>query len=137
MVAKAPFKNLMLACARQKVLFVGSTEEGNVWQNYGQTGQKIAGKKGKFFDVWLRYADAVIILSRDVNSRSAPQGSVNPHQSKMRIQGLNPKWTMDWQGFVTELEAAKLRSDEAIPEEAKVSLDITSDEPDEPVKHAE
>lgn len=130
--SKAPFKQLLLLCKRQHVMFLGSTEEGNVWENYGQQGQRVIGKKGKMLDVWVRYADAIIFLKRDVNKREAPTGMVNPAQPKMRIQGLNPTWPMDWPSFIAELEAAKKRTDEAIPDEAKVRVDVTSEEPETP-----
>jgi hypothetical protein len=132
-VAKAPIREFVLRCKEQKVLLVVSSEESNVWENYGQTGQRVVGKKGKLWDVWMKYADAMVYLKRDVNKREAPTGQVNPQQAKQRIQGLNPTWRMDWPSFVAELETAKARTDEVIPEEAKVVIDLTTDEP-EPVK---
>jgi DNA polymerase III delta prime subunit len=129
-VLKQPFAKLLLACQRENVMFVGSTEEGNIWENYGQTGQRIIGKKAKVLDVWLRYSDGVIFLKRDANAADAPRGSINPAQPKMRLQGLNPSWVMDWPSFIGELEAAQTRLNEEIPAEARVSTDIVSDEPE-------
>ncbi len=38
----------------------------------------------------------------------------------MRLQGFNPKFTMDWEGFIAELSAAIKRDTPEIPKEAMV-----------------
>ena len=123
-------KRLVLTCLKHRIHFVGSTEEGNLWQNYGRSDAKVIGKKANALKTWMQFTDAVIFLERDPNQAKAPVGKINPLQPKMRIQGMNPSWRMDWPGFVAELEAALARDIQPIPEAAKVSTDVISEEPE-------
>lgn len=118
--AKAIPRQIILTCIKQGVHFLGTTEEGNVWEGYGTPSAKITGKKAKLWDVWLRYTDAVISLTRNVNSREAPMGELYANQPKMRLQGMNPRFPMDWERFVKEIEASAKRSEKDIPEEFRV-----------------
>lgn len=118
--AKEPAKQLVMLCMKNGIHFVGSTEEGNVWVNYGKPQARIIGKKAKIWDVWYRYTDGVISLARDANTTNPPEGSLYPNQPKMRLQGLNPKFTMDWKGFIDEVEAASKRTEEDIPKDAQI-----------------
>lgn len=121
-------KQIVLGCSRNGIHFIGTTEQGNVWINYGTKDAKIVGRKAKALDVWYRYVDAIIELRRDVNSTNPPKGMLYPNQPKMRLQGMNPSWRMDWQGFVDELALATQRQDSEIPEELKVKIQETVDE---------
>lgn len=118
----------LLQCSKSMIHFVGSTEEGNVWENYGKTGAKIVGKQAKIWDVWYRYTDLVISLVRDVNKREPPKGQLYPNQPKNRIQGLNPTWIMDWEGFVKELQEANKRTSKDIPQNLQVHIEETVEE---------
>ena len=115
-------KAFLFLCMKNGIHFLGSTEEGNVWQNYGTKEAKITGKRAKIWDVWMRYTDSIISLVRDVNKREPPFGQLYPNQPKMRLQGLNPKFRMDWEGFAIELEAAAKRTEVDIPKEAQVVM---------------
>lgn len=126
--AKEIPKQILLMCMRKQVHFLASTEEGNVWKDYGTKTQKIIGKKAKIWDVWYRYVDTVISLKRDVNKHEAPVGQLYPNQPKMRLQGFNPSFTMDWPGFIAELKAANERTEVEVPEEAKVASIETFEE---------
>jgi hypothetical protein len=128
--AKAIPQAFLLTCIKFGVHFIGATEEGNVWENYGSPGAKVVGKKAKIWDVWSRYTDGVIFLKRDVNKAVPPDGFINVHNPKMRLQGLNAKWTMDWPHFIGELEAAAKREAEEIPEDAKAPTTILVEEPE-------
>jgi len=65
-----------------------------------------------------------------VNKAVPPDGFINVHNPKMRLQGLNAKWTMDWPHFIGELEAAAKREAEEIPEDAKAPTTILVEEPE-------
>ena len=119
-------KRLVLTCVKGRIHFVASTEEGNLWKNYGKPTAEVVGKKANALKTWMQFTDAVIFLDRDPNSTEPPVGKINLLQPKMRIQGMNPSWTMDWPGFVAELEAAARRDREPIPDAAKVSPDVVS-----------
>lgn len=121
-------KALMLMCMKSGVHFIASTEEGNVWQNYGTQNAKVIGKKAKMWQVWFRYVDTVVSLQRDVNKTDPPKGQLFPYQPKLRIQGLNPSWTMDWEGFITELENSIDRTEGDIPEEAQADVAVVGGE---------
>lgn len=123
--AKAIPKAIMMHCLRHAVSFVGTTEEGNVWENYGKPGAKIVGKKAKIWDVWYRYTDAIISLAREVNTTKPPMGQLYPNQPKMRLQGMNPRFRMDWEGLLIEIEAAAKRTEADIPPDAQVSIKET------------
>lgn len=114
---------LLLVCMKNGVHFIGSTEEGNVWQNYGKPGAKIIGKKAKIWDKWYQYTDFVISLKRDPNSHEPPIGSLYPNQPKMRLQNMNPSWVMDWEGFASELEESNKREGIAIPAEYQIKME--------------
>lgn len=124
-------KRLVLTCLRRQIHFIGSTEEGNLWRNYGKATAEVIGKKANALKTWTQFTDAVIFLERDANATAAPRGKINPLEPKMRIQGMNPTWTMDWPSFIAELEAARARDSQPIPEAAKVSTDVISEEPPE------
>jgi hypothetical protein len=119
--AKEIPKQIILLCMKKEIHFLGSTEEGNVWQDYGKPNAKIVGKKAKIWDAWYRYTDMVISLKRDVNSHNPPVGQLYPNQPKMRLQGFNPSFTMDWPGFIAELKAANQRTEVEVPESARVN----------------
>jgi hypothetical protein len=78
--------------------------------------------------VWFKYFDMVIMLKRDANSTKPPFGEVNLLQPKMRLQGMNPRWQMDWDGFITELQAAIKRDVPEIPKEAMVDETVLVEE---------
>jgi hypothetical protein len=123
-------KRLVLTCLKHKIHFVGSTEEGNLWKNYGKANAEVIGKKANALKTWMQFTDAVIFLERDPNTTRPPTGHINPLQPKMRIQGMNPSWQMDWPSFIAELEAARQRDRQPIPDSAKVTADVISEEPE-------
>ena len=127
-VVKALPKALIMTAMKNKVHLIGTTEESNVWQNYGQANAKVIGKKAKILDIWLRYCDAVIMLKRDVNSTNPPMAELNPLQPKLRLQGFNPKWKMDWAAFTEELTASLDRDEPEIPKELQVEVEETFEE---------
>ena len=65
------------------------------------------------------------MLQRDVNSTSPPWGQLNPLQPKLRLQGFNPRWRMDWKGFIDELSASIEREESDIPEISQVIVEET------------
>jgi hypothetical protein len=113
-------RQLITICNKQGVHFIGATEEGNVWEGYGTKDAKITGKKAKIWDAWYRYTDVVLSLSREVNTTKPPKAQLYPGMPKNRLQGMNPSWSMDWQGFVAEIDAANKRTGGDIPAEAMV-----------------
>lgn len=119
--AKAIPKQMMLQAARSGIHFIGTTEQANVWADYGTAEAKIVGQKAKMWDVWYRYTDCVIGLVRDPNSTQPPKGQLYPNQPKMRIQGLNPTFPMDWAGFINEIRESQKR-DADIPEDKQVKV---------------
>jgi hypothetical protein len=123
-------KRLVLTCLKGQIHFVASTEEGNLWKNYGKSNAEVIGKKANALKTWMQFTDAVVFLERDPNSANPPTGKINALQPKMRIQGMNPSWLMDWAGFIAELEAAAQRDVQPIPEAVKVSPDVISGEPE-------
>jgi hypothetical protein len=60
------------------------------------------------------------MFNRDMNTRRPPMGYINPLQPKIRFQGFNPKWQMDWDGFIHELSLSMNRDETEIKEEEKV-----------------
>ena len=132
---KKVFANLLLSCRAANIHFVGASEMGNLWKDYGTRNQEKLGDKPKVLAVWMQYVDCSIKLERsaeEINKAKPPKGAILPAQPKMRIQGLNPTWTMDWFGFVAELEAAAKRRDEQIPEDAQVKVvNVTEEGADE------
>jgi len=120
-------KRLVLTCIKQGIHLVVSTEEGNLWKNFGEPDAKVIGKKANGLRTWMQFTDAVIHLTRDPNRAGAPIGNINLKQPKMRIQGMNPSWLMDWSGFVAELGKAKKRTTQEIPDAAKVSAEVVSE----------
>jgi len=127
-VAKAIPKALVMTAMKNRVHLIGTTEESNVWQNYGSANAKVIGKKAKIWDIWFRYFDAVIMLKRDVNSTEPPWAELNPLQPKLRLQGFNPRWKMDWAAFTEELTASLDRDEPEIPEELQVEVEETFEE---------
>lgn len=115
-------RQIITICNKHNVHFIGATEEGNVWENYGQTNAKITGKKAKIWDAWYRYTDVVLSLSREVNTTNPPKAQLYPGMPKNRLQGMNPSWTMDWSNFIVEINAANKRTSAAIPAEAMVDM---------------
>jgi len=126
--AKALVKSMIMTAMKNGVHIIGTSEEQNVWQNYGTQDAKVIGKKAKIWDVWFRYFDAVIMLERNINTTNPPWAALNPLQPKLRLQGFNPKWQMDWQGFITELAASLEREEPKIPEELHVIQEETFEE---------
>ena len=126
--AKAVPKALIMAAMKKGIHLIATTEEANVWMNYGSPEAKVIGKKAKIWDVWFKYFDVVISLQRDSNSTNPPYGTINPLQPKIRMQGFNPKWIMDWEHFIEELKAALKREEPEIPEEAKVTNEVVFEE---------
>ena len=127
-VAKAIPKALIMSAMKAGVHIIGTSEESNVWQNYGTQNAKVIGKKAKIWDVWMRYFDAVVMLKRDVNTTEPPWAQLNPLQPKLRFQGFNPKWKMDWPEFTKELIASMDREEPEIPEELQISTEDTFEE---------
>ena len=119
-IAKALPKALIMSAMKNKVHMIVTTEEANVWENYGSPGAKVIGKKAKVWDVWFKYFAAVIMFNRDMNTRRPPMGYINPLQPKIRFQGFNHKWQMDWDGFIHELYLSMNRDETEIKEEEKV-----------------
>jgi hypothetical protein len=126
--AKAIPKALIMSAMKNRIHLVVTTEEANVWENYGSPNAKVIGKKAKIWDVWFKYFDVVIMLDRNVNSTDPPRGKINPLQPKIRLQGFNPSWRMDWIGFIQELELALKRDEPDIPEELKVDVNPVYEE---------
>lgn len=126
--AKALPKALIMAAMKNGVHLIGTSEESNIWKNYGSPNAKVIGKRAKIWDVFFRYFDAVIMLQRDINTTNPPWGQLNPLQPKLRLQGFNPKWQMDWEGFNEELAASLVREEPEIPEELQVKIEETFDE---------
>jgi hypothetical protein len=114
---------LLLVCMKNGLHFIGSTEEGNVWENYGKPGAKIIGKKAKIWDKWYQYTDFVISLKRNPNGHEPPLGSLYPNQPKMRLQNMNPSWVMDWEGFAKELEESYKREGIEVPVEFQIKME--------------
>jgi hypothetical protein len=73
--------------------------------------------------VWFKYFDMVIMLKRDANSTKPPFGEVNLLQPKMRLQGFNARWPMDWEGFISELKSSLVREDPNIPLEVQIKTE--------------
>ena len=113
-------RQIITICNKHNVHFIGATEEGNAWEGYGTKEAKITGKKAKIWDAWYRYTDVVLSLSREVNSTKPPKAALYPGMPKNRLQGMNPTWTMDWAGFIAEINAAQKRTSADIPQEAMV-----------------
>ena len=126
--AKELPRSIIMNAMKNNVHIIVTTEEANVWENYGSPGAKVIGRKAKIWDVWYKYFDMVIMLNRDINTRKPPTGNINPLQPKMRLQGFNPKWTMDWEGFTNELVSSLDRNEPEIPEESKVQIKQTYEE---------
>jgi hypothetical protein len=120
---------LLLICMKNSLHFVGSTEEGNVWENYGKPGAKIVGRKAKIWDKWYQYTDFIISLKRNPNTHEPPLGSLYPNQPKMRLQNMNPSWMMDWENFAKELEDSNKREGIKIPTERQIKMEeeVTED----------
>jgi hypothetical protein len=118
--AKAIPKALIMEAMKQGIHIIATTEESNVWQNYGSSDARVIVKKAKIWDLWFRYFDAVIMLDRDVNTTNPPRGKMNPLQPKLHLQGFNPSWVMDWNGFIAELKTSLDREELEIPEHTKV-----------------
>jgi hypothetical protein len=120
---------LLLICMKNSLHFVGSTEEGNVWENYGKPGAKIVGRKAKIWDKWYQYTDFIISLKRNPNTHEPPLGSLYPNQPKMRLQNMNPSWMMDWENFAKELEDSNKREGIEIPTERQIKMEeeVTED----------
>ena len=104
--AKALPKALIMTAMKNKVHLIGTSEEANIWKNYGNSNAKVIGKRAKIWDVFFRYFDAVLMLQRDINTTNPPWAQLNPLQPKLRLQGFNPRWQMDWAGFSEELAAS-------------------------------
>jgi hypothetical protein len=120
---------IVLACKANGVYFLSTSETRNVWVNYNQPGAAIIGTTAKIWKTWYQNTDFVLSLTRDVNSRNAPMGELSKFQPKMRLQNLNPKFKMDWEGFIHELELAETRTEKEIPEEYRVKdMNITEDD---------
>lgn len=121
-VVKEPFKRLILECSKRKIHFIMTTEEANVWRNYGKPNAEIIGQRAKVWDVVERYTDAIIGLQRNVNSTEPPFGQLYAKQSKIRMQGMNPRFQMDWEGFIAEIEEAAERTNPDVPQEAQAVI---------------
>ena len=121
--AKAIPKALIMEAMKNKVHLLGTSEEANIWKNYGTADARVIGKRAKIWDVFFRYFDAVIMLQRNINSTNPPWGQLNPIQPKLRLQGFNPKWQMDWAGFSDELAASLEREEPKIPEELQIKVE--------------
>lgn len=126
--AKALPKALIMAAMKSGVHIIGTSEESNIWKNYGTPNARVIGKRAKIWDVFFRYFDAVIMLQRDVNTTNPPWGNLNPLQPKLRLQGFNPKWQMDWAGFAGELAASLEREEPEIPRELQIKVEETFEE---------
>ena len=123
-------RQIITICNKNNVHFIGATEEGNVWEGYGTSNAKIVGKKAKIWDAWYRYTDVILSLSREVNTTKPPKAALYPGMPKNRLQGMNPTWTMDWENFIVEINAANKRTSVDIPEEAMVSEVASAGEDD-------
>lgn len=117
---KALVTRLFLACRQAGIHFIGTTETKNVWENYNKPGAKIVGQKAKVWDVWYRYTQMILILTRDVNTHNPPTATLSPYQPKMRFQNMRPKFTMDWPSFIAEIAASAERTEQEVPPEFQV-----------------
>ena len=109
-----------MGAMKNGIHLIGTSEESNVWKNYGTPNAKVIGTRAKIWDVFMRYFDAVIMLKRDVNTTNPPFAQLNPLQPKLRLQGFNPSWQMDWAGFTEELSLSLEREEPEIPENLQV-----------------
>ena len=119
--AKAFARGIIMSCLKSGIHYIASTEQGNVWVNYGKSDAKITGQKAKIWDVWYRYSDVVVSLNRDPNKTDPPMGQLYKDQPKMRLQGFNPTFKMDWAGFIEELKSAKTRTDAMVPKDLQIA----------------
>jgi hypothetical protein len=129
-VAKLIPKQIIMACGRAGIHILVASEQSNIWEKYGTSDQKLVGKRAKVWDVWERYMDSIIVLERNPNTTNPPFGTINPMQPKMRMQGMNAKWVMDWPGFIKEINEAATREEAEIPKEAQVEVAVLTEEVD-------
>ena len=106
---KAVIKQLLLACRKQQINVVVTTELKNVWQNYGSRDKnkpaKILGKTAKLLAPWLQMLDAVWQLSRKEKDeggkpvmKDAPTVQIDPFSPKASLVGIPPRFEFtDWQ----------------------------------------
>jgi len=127
---KGIVRRMILECARQKINFIGSTEERNLWVGINTPDERIVDRKASLWDAWYSYIDFIAKLERKANTIEPPMAYLYKHQPKMRIPGMNPVWRMDWEGFRTELETAKGRTSEPIPEDKMIPAGVAQEEPE-------
>jgi hypothetical protein len=126
--AKALPKALIMTAMKSGVHIIGTSKDSNIWKNYGSPNAKEIGTRAKIWDVFFRYFDAVPILQGDINTTNPPWGQLNPLQPKLRLQGFNPRWQMDWAGFSEELATSLEREETEIPKELQVQVEETFEE---------
>lgn len=139
---KAIIKQLLLACRRQRINVIITTELKNVWKDYGSRDKnkpaKILGKTAKLLQPWLQILDTVWQLSRKVKDeegrpimKAAPTVQIDPFSPKASLVGIPPKfeftdWKQIWQwieerGVPSKEDFAKVE----VPEE-QVYLEETA-----------
>ena len=126
---KAIIKEFLLACRRNRINVVVTTELKNVWENYGSRDKnkpaKIRGQTAKVLAPWLQMLDTVWNLSRkekDVGGkpqmRAAPKVTIDAFSPKASLVGIPPlfdftDWKQIWQwieerGVPTKEDFAKV-----------------------------
>jgi hypothetical protein len=101
-------RKLILAIRSSNKHLVGTTEEKNVWLNYGSRDRanppKISGQTAKILAPWLQYSDSVLTLSRTLppgadgkpRLTDVPVAQVDTYSPKNRLVGVPARWDFSW-----------------------------------------
>jgi hypothetical protein len=105
---KDVLRTLILEVRKSRKHLICTTEQKNVWQNYGSRDPnnpaRIIGQTAKVLDPWLRYTDGILQLSRALppdkegkpRLSAAPFAQIDAFNPKNRLVGLPPRFEMSW-----------------------------------------
>ena len=104
---KVIIEEMLLTLRRKGIALVATTEIKNVWKDWGKRGyaqdgqpyQRIIGKTTACWDPWLKFVDAVYVLTRlgrEKNLSARPTAKIDFFAPKGSIVGLPPEFTFEW-----------------------------------------
>jgi hypothetical protein len=103
---KGVIKELLLACRKNGVDVIATTESKNVWKNYGSKAKddankpKILGQMARVLDPWFQFGDVILVLSRIKGNRddgaakltTFPTATMDTFKTKCSLPGLAPEF---------------------------------------------
>jgi hypothetical protein len=138
-LVKDVLRKMILGIRKSKHL-IATTEEKNVWQNYGSRDRnsppRIIGKTAKLLLPWLQFTDGILSLSRTLPSGAdgkpkltdVPMAQVDAFNPKNRVVGLPSRFAMQWDFLWDCVDRRQIPTKEAMAEVVTEAPQVVEEE---------